>query len=307
MVKETAFYDILGVKSNATPEELKKAYRKQALKYHPDKNPIEGERFKSISQAYEVLSDPDKRKVYDEGGEEAIKNYGFDAGDYSNSMDLFETRFGGGAGGGDGGDGAGGGDGGDGGGGGGGGDGHRPERQSKNVVHLLAVQLDELYNGATRNLQIHKQVVCDKKMMRERKLLKIHIKKGMQDGQKIVFKGEGDQEPDCLPGDIVIFLDEKEHSKFAHSGSDLMMKMPLELVEALCGFHRIVKTLDDRQLLISSAPGNVIRHEMTKCIAGEGMPFYESPAAKGLLIIQFEVVLPDSINPLVVPALKQCL
>lgn len=73
MVKETKLYDILGVPPTADDGALKKAYRKLALKYHPDKNPDAGEKFKEISMAYEILSDPEKRKLYDTHGEQGIK------------------------------------------------------------------------------------------------------------------------------------------------------------------------------------------------------------------------------------------
>ncbi|KAH3866354.1 dnaJ homolog subfamily A member 1-like [Dreissena polymorpha] len=140
MVKETAYYDELGVKPNSTPDEIKKAYRKLALKYHPDKNPDDPEKFKHISQAYEVLSDPKKRETYDRGGEEAIKGGGSGSGgfDFHSPMDIFDMFFGGG------------------------GRRQRGPEKGKDVVHPLKVALEDLYNGATRKLSLKKKVICAK-------------------------------------------------------------------------------------------------------------------------------------------------
>lgn len=77
----------------------------------------------------------------------------------------------------------------------------------------------------------------------------------MKDGQKIVFHGEGDQEPDLEPGDVIIVLDQKDHAVFQRRGNDLIMKMKIQLTEALCGFKKTIDTLDERVLLISSKSG----------------------------------------------------
>ena len=299
MVKETAYYDLLNVKPDATADELKKSYRKLALKYHPDKNPEAdaAEKFKNISQAYEVLSDAKKRELYDKGGEQALKEGGLSEGGFSSPMDLFEMFFGGG---------------------GGGGGRRRRDNKGKDVIHQLSVTLEDLYNGTTRKLALQKNVVCEKcegrggkagavqkcntckgsgtqvilnqlgagmyqqihtscrecdgqgerinpkdmcrtcsgrKIVQERKILEVHIDKGMDDGQKITFAGEGDQSPGLEPGDIIIVLDEREHDTFKRKGMDLFMKMDINLTEALCGFRRAIKTLDNRYIIISSLPG----------------------------------------------------
>ncbi|XP_041838792.1 dnaJ homolog subfamily A member 1 [Melanotaenia boesemani] len=334
MVKETGFYDTLGVKPNATPDELKKAYRKLALKYHPDKNPTEGEKFKQISQAYEVLSDAKKRELYDRGGEKAIKEGGTGGGggSFASPMDIFDLFFGGGS------------------------RMHR-ERKGKNIVHQITVTLEDLYNGVTRKLALQKNCICERcegrgsrkgagqmcmschgtgmqvrvhqllpgmvqqvstvchscqgqgqrisqkdrckgcggrKILRQKKILEVHVDKGMKDGQKIVFHGEGDQEPGLEPGDIIVVLDQREHSLFTRKGEDLIMSMELQLVEALCGFKRPVQTLDNRTLLVTSHPGELVKPGDTKCVMNEGMPMYRRPFEKGRLIIHFTVVFPPA-------------
>jgi DnaJ family protein A protein 1 len=131
-----------------------------------------------------------------------------------------------------------------------------------------------------------------KKTVHERKILEVHIDKGMEDGQKITFNGEGDQVPGLEPGDIIIVLDEKDHAQFKRKDMDLIMKMDINLTEALCGFQKVVKTLDQRQLVITSLPGEIIRPNDIKCVLNEGMPMYRNPYEKGRLIIQFSINFP---------------
>lgn len=331
MVKETKFYDVLGVSPTASEAELKKAYRKLALKYHPDKNPNEGEKFKLISQAYEVLSNADKRKVYDEGGEDALKEGGGGGGGH-NPMDIFDMFFGGGM-----------------------SRSRRDPNKVKDAISPLGVKLEELYNGNVRKLKINRKVVCGKcegrggkegavkrcepcrgqgvviqvvqigpgmitqtqsacrecrgegeiinpkdrckgcqgkKLVAEVKPIEVHIDKGMKDGHKITFSGEGDQEPGKQPGDVIIVLDEKEHEVFTRKGNHLFLRMELELVEALCGFRKSITTLDKRHLIISALPGEVFKSGEFKCVVGEGMPMHRNPFDKGNLLIQFMVHFP---------------
>lgn len=85
------------------------------------------------------------------------------------------------------------------------------------------------------------------------------------------------------------------------------MGMNLELVEALCGFQKVIQTLDQRDLVITSLPGEVIKPNDLKCIPGEGMPVYKDPFTKGRLIIKFFINFPKNIAPEIIPALEECL
>ncbi|KAJ1913458.1 Type I HSP40 co-chaperone [Mycoemilia scoparia] len=145
-VKETAFYDLLGVSPTAGESEIKKAYRKLAIKYHPDKNksPEAHEKFKAISHAYEILTDESKRRIYDQYGEKGLSGQGMDGG--MDAQDLFSQMFGssmfgdmfGGGG------------------------GRRPSgpQRGKDMMHQLKVSLEDLYNGKSSKLQVTRKIIC---------------------------------------------------------------------------------------------------------------------------------------------------
>ncbi|KAK1354522.1 dnaJ protein-like [Heracleum sosnowskyi] len=141
----TKYYDVLGVSKNASQDDLKKAYRKAAIKNHPDKGG-DPEKFKEISQAYEVLSDPEKREIYDQYGEDALKEGMGGGGGGHDPFDIFSSFFGGG------GNPFGGGSSGRG----------RRQRRGEDVVHPLKVSLEDLYSGTTKKLSLSRNVICSK-------------------------------------------------------------------------------------------------------------------------------------------------
>jgi len=132
------------------------------------------------------------------------------------------------------------------------------------------------------------------KVVQDKKLLEVHVEKGMQHGQKITFQGEADEAPDTVTGDIVFVLQQKEHPKFKRKVDDLFVEHTLSLTEALCGFQFPLTHLDGRQLLIKSTPMEIIKPGQFKAINDEGMPHYQRPFMKGRLYIHFSVDVPES-------------
>lgn len=146
-----------------------------------------------------------------------------------------------------------------------------------------------------------------RKVVADQCILIVNVKRGTRHGQKIIYKDEGTQEPNMRPGNVIVIMEAIDHQKFKRHGDDLIMTMPLELVESLCGFEKIVTTLDKRKLCIRSRQGEVMQDNEIKYLDGEGMPKYANPSERGRLIIQFQVNLPDRIRSRHVASLEECL
>ncbi|KAJ6972001.1 hypothetical protein NC653_032536 [Populus alba x Populus x berolinensis] len=287
MCKNTKYYEVLGVSKSASQDELKRAYRKAAIKNHPDKG---GDPEKELSQAYEVLSDPDKREIYDQYGVDALKEGMGGGGGGHSPFDLFKSFFS------------------RGGFGGGGSSIGRRLKQGEDGVHSLRVSLEDLKGsksgasgtchgcqdsgmkvpiqqiglGMVQQMQQHVCPECggsgelisekDKcplcrgnRVTQEKMVLEVHVEKGMQHGQKMVFEGQADEAPDSitrgtqLQGDVVVVLQLKEHPNFERKLDDLYVKRTISLTESLCGHQFSLTHLDGRQLLIKSNPGEIIK------------------------------------------------
>lgn len=132
-----------------------------------------------------------------------------------------------------------------------------------------------------------------RKVLKQTKNLEVPIDKGMRDGQKIFFRGEGDQKPGVEAGDVIVVLALQSHPTFELNGINLFMVHKLTLTEALCGFALPLKHLDGREMIVRKKPEEVIVPNSIKRIKGEGMPVYRNPFEKGDLYIQFQVEFPE--------------
>jgi len=145
-----------------------------------------------------------------------------------------------------------------------------------------------------------------KKTISERKVLEVHIDKGMKSGQQIKFNGESDQSPGIVPGDVVIMIDEKPHERFQRKGDDLFCEAEVDLLTALGGGDFSIEHLDERALHVVIVPGEVIKPGALKVISGQGMPSYRHHEP-GDLYVRINVIFPPSIEPSVIPLLESAL
>eukprot|EP00252_Welwitschia_mirabilis_P022701 TRINITY_DN6227_c0_g1_i1.p1 TRINITY_DN6227_c0_g1~~TRINITY_DN6227_c0_g1_i1.p1 ORF type:complete len:341 (-),score=87.24 TRINITY_DN6227_c0_g1_i1:105-1127(-) len=323
------YYNVLKVGRNATEDDLKKAYRKLAMKWHPDKNPNnkkEAEaKFKQISEAYEVLSDPQKRAIYDQYGEEGLKGQvpppgaGGPFANGSNGPNVFRfnprtpedvfaevfgnaTPFGMG---------------------GFPGMGSKSSRFQESVFggfpgaenvfrsfsegsagttrkaapveNKLPCTLEELYNGTSRKMKISRNIVdATGKTTQVEEILTIDVKPGWKKGTKITFPEKGNEQPGVIPADLVFVIDEKPHGVFKREGNDLIVTQKISLLEALTGCTVNLTTLDGRSLSIPVS--ELVNPTTEKVVPNEGMPIGKEPGKRGNLRIKFDIRFPSRLT-----------
>ncbi len=287
------YYQILGVKKDASEQEIKKAYRKLAMKYHPDHtkgDKAAEEKFKKISEAYAVLSDKEKRKEYDTFGSEGFRQRftqedifrGFDFGDifrefgFGGGGDYFSGRSGGrrftfGSGGS------------------GFNFGGRPQQanvKGSDLVYELPLTLREVAAGTSKVITLQHQGGTEN--------LTVKIPAGFVSGKKLRLPGKGNPSPyGGSAGDLYIKSKVLDDPVFSVEKQDLYLNRELKLSEAILGTTISVPTIEDKQLSLKIPPGT--KHGTKMRLSGHGLPGMKGNK-KGDLFVRIQVNIPKHLS-----------
>ncbi|XP_022066223.1 dnaJ homolog subfamily B member 13 [Acanthochromis polyacanthus] len=307
------YYETLEINRDAKDADIKKAYRRLALKFHPssNRNPGSSEKFVQLGEAYDVLSDPRKKATYDKFGEEGLKGGippEFGSGGAWSSKYVYHGKpdktfrqfFGG----------------------------DNPfadfytndapmqlgslqpavvKTQDSPIERDLHLSLDDLFHGCTKKIKISRRVMNEDgntSSIRD-KILTIAVKPGWKEGTRIIFSKEGDQGPNSIPADIVFIVQQKSHPMFVRQQNNLIYKVKISLEMALTGFSVDVQTLDGR--LLSIPINDVVHPTYKKLLTGEGMPLSQDPSQRGDLIITFDIQFPEKLSAESKQLIKQAL
>lgn len=260
------YYNILGLNKNANQDEIKSAYRKMAMKHHPDRGGDE-KKFKEIEEAYRTLSDPQKKQVFDMGGDPNNQGGGFHSqGPFEfhfgtgNMNDIFGNfGFGGPFG--------------------------FSQRQQRNKSINIAVEitLEEVLEGKDIDAEI--TIPGGRK-----KIINISIPPGIEDNQQIRYQGMGDNSIAQLPpGDLLVNIRILPHAEYRREGSNIIVDKNISVWDAILGCSLNIKTLDNKTLQISVPAGT--QPETVLSCKNEGLPLMRNQR-RGNLLIKIKVDIP---------------
>lgn len=288
---ENDYYKVLGVDKNASSADIKKAYRKLAMKYHPDHakdDKAAEEKFKKISEAYAVLSDEEKRKQYDTYGstdfhqrfsqEDIFRNFdfsdifrefGFGGRGFSTGDGGFRFTFGGGSP--------------------FGGGGRRPQQaapKGSDLVYELPLTLREVATGCNKSVSFKHQGRTEN--------ISVKIPKGMISGKKLRVAGKGEPSPyGGQPGDLYIKSSVLDDPRFAVDNYDLVSNQEIKLTQALLGTQITVPTIDGKEMTLKIPPGT--RHKTKMRLGGQGLPHMQG-GGHGDLYVVVNVQMPRKLT-----------
>ena len=272
---------------------MKKAYRRLALRHHPDREPEDGGAFEAVAEAFDVLSNAQHKGVYDRFGEEGLKSGATDAagvvqgGTYTFSKtpeEIFANFFG-----------------------------TKnpyaalqdmtasfsgltaapPAPQGKHRVAELECTLEEVFYGCQKKAPFVRKILdVDGSVTVETLTFTINVKPGTADGTRYVFPGAGNVTPKAEPGPVIFTLKTLPHTLFERQGSDLVYKVRVPLCSALTGTTLQIKSLDKRTLSVPVT--QIVQTSSTITLPGEGMPF--AGGGKGDMKVAFDVVFPAALS-----------
>ena len=278
---EKDFYKVLGIEKQAGADEIKKRYRALARELHPDKNKGDAakeEKFKGISEAYEILSDTKKRAEYDEaralferGGFRSPMGGGGQGGDFNdifgggNPQDLFANLFGGG---------------------------RRGPRKGQDLQTEASITFRESITGTNLDLRLSTDRGATQNIT-------ARVPAGVSDGAKIRVKGKG-AAGEAGPGDLFIMLHVKAHAIFGRKGENLTITLPVTFTEAALGADIKVPTMSGDDVTVRIAPGT--SNGRTLRVKGRGIT---KGTTTGDLLVTVEVQVPQRVDGKALDALRE--
>tara|TARA_Y100000389_G_scaffold38744_1_gene33117 strand:- start:7220 stop:8083 length:864 start_codon:yes stop_codon:yes gene_type:complete len=278
-------YNILEIDSNSNQNDIKQAFRRLSLKFHPDKekNFNNGEKYKSILMAYEILIDPVKKEIYDNKIDNKVYNKIDNKVDnkIDNKIDNNSNNI------------------------------INKEKEEnfnnfipETIIKELFITLDDAFRGGMIPIEIDKYNYYWGNISYEREKIYIEIPKGIDDNEIILIKNKGNIYNNIVIGDIKIQIKIRKHIEYLRDGLDLILNKNISLKESLCGFKFEINHLNEKKYIIQNNGESVIKYNEKKIINNLGM---DRNNYKGNLIIIFNIIYPNMLSSEQISKLKDIL